>query len=223
MERERELETSLIGLRGSVLQTARRMAEERLVVGSEGNVSARVKGMEEMAITPSFVPYEEMEAKDIVVVNFQGEVVAGHRNPSAETKMHAAIYRTRSDAGAVVHSHSTYASALAVLRETIPPLIDEQVALLGGEVEVAGYGVPGSEELAKKAAQALERRDAALLANHGVVCCGKSLSQALRNALLVERLAQTYVIARLTGQPRHLPEESVELQRLVYETILGEA
>ncbi|MFQ5871831.1 MAG: class II aldolase/adducin family protein [Candidatus Geothermarchaeales archaeon] len=216
------MEASVVGLRGSVLETARRMTEERLVVGSEGNVSARVRDMEKMAITPSLVPYKEMKVEDIVVVNFQGEVVAGHRNPSAETKMHAAIYRARPEAGGVVHSHSVYASALAVLHETIPPLIDEQVALLGGEVKVAGYGVPGSEELAKNAAQALEQRDATLLANHGVVCCGKSLSLALRNALLVERLAQTYVIARMTGQPRPLPEESVELQRLVYETTLGE-
>ena len=102
---------------------------------------------------------------------------------------------------------------------SIEKLIDEQVALLGGEVTIAGYGFPGSDELARNVARALEGNDAALLANHGVVCCGKTLSHALRNAILVERLAQTYLVARMVGKPYPLPQESVELQQLVYKTI----
>ena len=193
------------------------MTRAGLVVAKEGNVSARLPGEEKIAITPSQIPYDVMKPEDILVVNFNEDVVLGKLVPSIETKMHIAIYKARSDAGGVIHTHSPCATALACVNGKIPPILDEQTVFLGGEVETTPYNLSGTTEIAANAAQALRDRDATLLANHGTICCGKNLDEALRNAILVEALAKILVTAKTMGEITLVPEGVVELQKQYYQ------
>ncbi|MGY5854033.1 MAG: class II aldolase/adducin family protein [Candidatus Thorarchaeota archaeon] len=185
-----------------------RMLEENLVIGSSGNASLRVE--DHVVITPSSVHYVNMAKDDIVILDMGNNAIEGHRNPSVEAQSHLEIYKQREDIRAIVHSHSIYATALAVLRKPLPPILDEVVPKLGGEIRVAEYAMPGTKDLAKNVAKAIEDRSAALLSNHGAFCAGKTLDDALFNAILLERTCRIYMNALQAGDPTELPEDVVE-------------
>jgi L-fuculose-phosphate aldolase len=211
-----------------VLAAVRRVAAAGLVSGASGNVSRRMRppdggapGGELVAITASSVPYHRFSASDVVVVDFDVEPVWGDAVPSSEALLHLAIYRARRDVGAVIHTHSLYASAFAVAGRQIPPILDEQVLTLGGPVEVAEYGASASEELAANAAAALGDRAAVLLRHHGVAGVGATLEEAVDVVALVERVAQIAAISLALGAPRVLPDEVVRMQQQVYRMTRG--
>ena len=198
--------------RSAVLEAAKIIHHDGLVVATSGNVSARVadeSGRKLMAVTASSIGYEELALDDIVVVDFEGDPVWGDAIPSTESLLHSAIYSARPDVNAVVHTHSVYASALAVANMPIPALIDEMVVYLGDSVQVAEYGFPGSEELAGRVVAALGERNAVLLRNHGVVGVGHSATEAVRGCQLVERMAHIYVVATTLGRATPLPADVV--------------
>ena len=210
----------LDNLREGLARIAREMAKLGLVSGGAGNASARVPGKNLLLITPTqfefkegSLKYEELEPDDIVLIDFSGKVVEGRRKPSSEFRLHARIYEARADVDAIVHTHSPFASTLAASRTRLPPILDEVVLFLGGAVEVAEYGLPGSEELAERAVKALGDRNAVLLANHGAVACGATLREALDNAILLERASMAYVLSRLVGGAIELPSEVVSALR----------
>jgi len=191
------------------------MLKNDLVIGSAGNASIRVDDY--VVITPSSIHYSEMSSNDMVVLDMNGTVLEGSRNPSIEYKMHLELYNTREDAKAVVHTHSVYASAMAVLNESLPPIIDETVPKLGSEIRVSTYAMPGTKDLATNVREAIEDRSAALIGNHGAVCIAKTLKDALHLAILLERICKIYMIAKQIGTPAHLPEEVVEDEQDVWE------
>ena len=201
--------------RAAVLRAAQAMASSGLVVATSGNVSCRLPDSEDrdlMAVTPSSLDYQAMTVDDIVVVDFEGDPVLGERVPSSETLIHAAIYRARPDVGAVMHTHSTYASALAVSALELPAMIDEMVILLGGRLRVADYGFPGTEELAEHVVRALGERNAVLLRSHGLIGVGRSPEEALHVCELTERLAHIYTLARMMGRAHALPADVVQAE-----------
>lgn len=191
-----------------LLQICKEMVENDLVVGSSGNASLRVG--DHVLITPSSVQYKTMMAENIMVLDLEGNVVEGELNPSVESPTHLEIYRQREDAGAVVHSHSIYTTALALLQMPLPPVLDEVVPKLGGEIRVTSYAMPGTKELAKNVVEALDMRSAVLIANHGAVCCAKTIRKAMEKAILLERTCKIYLLAKQIGNPIHLPEDVVE-------------
>lgn len=199
-----------------VLEVARSMFEKGLVAGTSGNVSMRLAEEELLAITPSRKAYDMLTVDDIQVIDFEGEPVEGELIPSSEALLHIDIYRARKDVRAVVHTHSIFASILAVARLEIPPILDEQVILTGGEVKVAEYAPPGSEELARNALAALEKRNAVILANHGLVSLGKTVQEALTVAEVVERIARIYVHTLLLNRVNALPAEAVESEKSLF-------
>ena len=204
--------------RTAVLETAKEMARLGLVSGSSGNVSLLIPGDNPLlAITPSRHPYRSMTAPDILVIDFEQNPLYGDLLPSSETMLHIAVYNGRPDVHSVVHTHSVYASICAVAGMAIPPVIDEVVVLLGGEVRVAPYQPPGSEELARSACEALENRNAALLSNHGLVAVGHDLDDAIDVAALVERAAQICVMTKLLGAERSLPSEVIAIEEGLYQ------
>jgi len=147
--------------------------------------------------------------------------VEGEGVPSSETQAHLAVYRARADVGAVIHTHSIYASALAVAGLEIPPLVDEQVVALGGSVPIAEYAMSGSQELADKACAALGEGNAVLLCNHGVLGVGADLAEAASVCELVERLAQVYVLALGLGRATPLPDQAVEVEKKIFRRSRG--
>ena len=195
------------------------MADLGLVVGTAGNVSARVQrdsGDDLMAVTPTGVPYSGMTEADIVIADFDVDLVEGELPPSSESVLHVGVYRARPDVHAVIHTHSVYSSVLAVLGIDLPSVIDEVVVYVGGEVRVSDYAFPGSEELSANVCAALGPRKAAFIANHGAVAVGRSLDEALDICLLVERASQIYVTARSIGEVREIPTEYVEAEAAIY-------
>ena len=188
---------------------ARRLAAAGLVVGPQGNVSARDPASGLVAITPSGMEYERMGAEDVPVLDLRGHPVEGRRRPSTELPTHLAIYRHRADVGAIVHTHSPYATTLAVLGWPLPPVLGEAAAVLGGEVAVAPYATTGTELLARHAVQALGDRQAVLLQSHGAVAVGRDLREALHAALVLESTARIYWMARLAGPVSALAPDEV--------------
>ncbi len=204
--------------RESVLLYAKRMWEAGLVVASAGNVSARVSGHSAIAITPTSVSYDVMTADQVVVVGLDsGHPIESKARPSGELPTHLAVYRHRSDVGAVMHTHAPYVSTLSVLRRPLPPIIDEMIVYFGGTIEVAGYAFTGTDDLAANVVGALGDRAGVLLSNHGNVCVGSDLAAALHVALTMESTARIYIESLRTGDPVVLPEESLRAGRAMYE------
>ena len=203
--------------RRAVVETAREMADKGLVVGSAGNVSMRVRGEEMLAITPSRKPYLRSSARRTSRSSTSRPgPVEGDALPSVESLVHIGVYRARDDAGAVVHTHSVYASALAVAHRPLPPVVDEMITSLGGEIPVTEYAFPSTEELAERVAEGVAERNAVLVANHGVVGLGKDPRAALTACELVERAAKIYVLATLLGGAHSLPPDVVDAEMALF-------
>ena len=190
-------------LRQRVVETARALNASGINQGTSGNVSARIDGG--LLITPTSLPYEQMQAADLVALDLQGQPLHdGQRRPSSEWRLHADILRQRPEAQAVVHCHSTSATALACHGRGIPAF-HYMVAVAGGvDVRCAPYALFGTQLFSDLALAALEGRQAALLAQHGQVTLATSLQQALRLAIEVETLARMYLQALQLGEPRVL-------------------
>ena len=201
----------------AVANAARELAGIGLVTGSSGNVSARLqdhRGL--LAITPLGKACSEVEARDIVVADFDAEPLEDGTMPSSETLLHAGIYRARPDVGAVIHTHPVYASVVAVAGLEVPPVIDEMVISIGGSIRVSKYAFPGTQELADSVLDALGDRGAALIRNHGAVAVGRDLGEAHDVSALVERVSQVYVQASILGKVVPLPEQVVETEMALY-------
>jgi L-fuculose-phosphate aldolase len=175
-----------------------------------GNISVRVGG-DAIAITPSGIPYSHTTLDDIVICGLSdGAILGGTCKPSSELPMHRAVYAARPETGAVVHTHSPYATTLAVLRRPIPA-VHYVISRLGtSEVPVVDYATYGSQELAENAFTGLAgTTKALLLANHGTLALGDDLAEASLNARVLEILAATYWRALAVGSPVILSDEEI--------------
>lgn len=178
-------------LRADIVRVAQAMDRAGFAPTKSGNVSARWHGG--LLITPSGLPYAAMTPNDVIAIDLQGGVRAGTRKPSSEWPFHTAIYRTRPDAQAIVHTHSPRATALSCARRSIPAF-HYMIAFGGGaDVRCADYATFGTQALADNAVAALDGRKAALLANHGVIALGATLDGAFAIAGEVENLAGQYL------------------------------
>jgi L-fuculose-phosphate aldolase len=197
------------------------LQERQLVIGTWGNVSVR-RG-DSAIVTPSRVPYEVLAANDMVTIDMEGNVLDGSRTPTSERDVHRLIYRKRPDIGAIVHCHSDYACAASCLGAPIPPLIEEMSQLLGGGIPCTRRYVPAGRhrELGEEAAAAIGSATAVLLKNHGPVCCGKDLEEALLACLVVEKAAKIFLALRGGGRPRSIERRHVASERHRFLTTYG--
>jgi L-fuculose-phosphate aldolase len=195
----------------NVVAACRELTRRRLTHGTSGNISVRHDATQ-FFISPSGMAYDSMQAEDVALMNLEGRW-RGRSRPSSEWRFHRDIYRSRETIGAVVHTHSTHAAALACTGRGIPSF-HYMVAVAGGvDIRCAPYHTFGTEELSEAALQALEGRMACLLGNHGVIACGQSLESALALAGEVENLALQYCAALQIGQVRLL--DDAEMQRVL--------
>ena len=196
-------------LRREIVRAAQRMNELGINQGTSGNISARCG--DRMLITPSAIPYEEMRAEDLASMPLEGERGAwsGPLPPSIEWRFHLDILRARPEAGAMVHTHAAYCTALSILRREIPA-VHYMIAAFGGPtIRCASYAVFGTEELAVAALEALRGRQACLLANHGMIVVGPTLPRAMWLAVELEALAKQYVLCLHAGEPVILTDAEV--------------
>lgn len=199
------------GLRLQVVLAARRLSAMGLNPGRSGNLSARVNGG--FLVTPSGASYDTLHPGDLVFLDPQGEHRGGQRTPSSEWRLHRDIYAHHPEAGAVVHTHSPYATTLACLGRGIPSFHYEVAFAGGNDIRCAPYATFGTQELSDHTRAALEGRRACLLANHGAVAFGASVEEALGLAEKVEALARLYWQVLQVGEPVLLDE--VEMARVV--------
>ncbi len=196
-----------------LLNMTRRSYEEALFAGTSGNLSVYDREKETMIITPSSIPYETMKEEDLVLMKLSGEIIEGRHRPSSEWRMHAAVYKEREDVGAVVHTHSPYATSFAVNREPIPIILIEMIPFLGGDMLVADFAMPGTEDVGREALKVLKGRNACLMSNHGVLAVGENLEQAHIRAIYAEDAAKIYSLAKSNGQVKEVPGEFVEIMK----------
>ena len=205
-----------------VLEAALKMAEKGLVVGSSGNVSLRLPPMhsrELLAITPTSRYYDLLTPDDIQVIDFEAEPVEGNLAPSVETMLHIGVYRVRKNINAVIHTHSVFASAVAVAGLDIPSILEDQVTFIGGEIKLAKHALPGSEEQVQNVVSALEDRNAALLPNHGAVGVGRNMREAFTVCELIEKTAKIYYLALSLGKVNLLPAEIAEAEKAFFKML----
>jgi L-fuculose-phosphate aldolase len=191
---------------GAVVRAARRMADIGLVVGTAGNVSGRAPDGT-IWLTPSSVPYPEVTVDNLAVVDIDGEQVGGEGSPSTEKPMHLACYRAFPEVGGVVHCHPPHASMFAVAHRPVPAVIEEVIVYLGGDVPVADYRTTGTEELSEEIVGHVGDRSAVLMANHGMLCVGRSPADALHAAEVAEHTARIVWGAEQLGGVVPLPDE----------------
>ena len=186
--------------RAEIAAACRRLAADRLVVGTAGNVSARSDEL--IAITATGTTFTDLTAEQVSVVDLDGELVAGELEPTSEIDLHLGIYR-RYDTGAVVHTHAPAATALACVRDELP-VVHYALLSLGGAVRVAPYATFGTPKLAQSVLDALEGRSGALMANHGAITHAASLAKALELMQVLEWTCEVYARAVALGTPRIL-------------------
>lgn len=194
----------------AVVEASLEVLRKGLVVGTCGNISLRLPsedGRELLAITPTSRYYDTLGVDDIPVVDFSAHPVEGSLAPSVETMMHICIYRARKDVCAVIHTHSAFATVVAVAGIELPPICDDQIAFIGGEIKVAKYAPAGTIELAENVNAALADRNAALMANHGMVAVGRTMREALTVCELAEKTAKVYIYASALGKVNLVPEQ----------------
>ena len=204
--------TDELALRQEVIATALGMNAAGINRGKAGNVSVRLRrdGFDGFLVTPTGLPYAQLVPADIAAMTLDGEA-AGPRLPSSEWRFHRDIYRSRADAGAIVHTHSPFATSLACLARGIPAF-HYMVAVAGGaDIRCAPYATFGTQALSDHAVAALEGRRACLLAQHGVIALGSSLERALALAVEVETLAEMYWRALQIGEPVTLPDDEMRV------------
>ena len=180
----------LLERRQSVQSTSISMASKGLATGSSGNVSLRLG--DHLLITASGVPYETLSTSQIVEIDCDGTKYSGTSNASSEWRMHAEIYRMRQDVEAIVHTHSPFATAAAVVFRSVRVVHDEGRILFGETLSVSAHAPPGSWDLARAVVEALADGKATLIGHHGAVAVGPTLQEALILAQKVEEAAQLF-------------------------------
>lgn len=197
-----------LDIRNEIIYTACDFNESGISFGTSGNLSARYE--EGFLITPTGLAYSDLKPDDIILCDSNGKVLSGDLIPSSEWPFHTAIYAARNDVNAIVHVHSPYATGLACTRKPIPAF-HYMVAVAGGDsIPCADYATFGTNELSKNVVATLTDRNACLLANHGMVAVGHSISSAYKLANEVEALAKQYCISLQLGGPVLLDDAEME-------------
>lgn len=207
-----------IALRRGIIDKCRWMNASGLNQGTSGNISARFG--EVMLITPSGIPYDAMTPEMVAAMPILADDGSwtGPARPSTEWRFHLDVMRARPEVGAVVHTHSTYATVLAIARRTIPACHYMIAAFGGNDIRCAAYARYGTKELSDLALAALQGRVGCLLANHGMIAVGPTLDKAMWLAVELETLAKQYYMSLLIGGPTLLPDREIEGVRAGFAT-----
>jgi len=194
-------------IKREMVDFARLMYERKLTVSSDGNLSVKMGGGQ-LLITPDFCCFGTVLESDLVKIDFFGNVLEGSKPPSSEFRMHVEVYKRRKDVGAVVHTHSPYATAFSAADAEIEPILSD-LAVFRGVVPKTTYAPPHTAEIAHAISHLVEDHDAILLRNHGALTVGATLEAAYLNAERLEFISQVTAIARQIGTLRKLSAEQL--------------
>jgi len=204
-----------VALRNALIETCQAMNRLQINKGTSGNVSVRVDGG--FLISPTGIAYDKLTPDRVVPMRMDG-TFDGDVLPSSEWRFHRDILHTRPDLNAIVHTHSTHATALAIMGMGIPALHYSIAAVGGHDIRCARYATFGTQELSDAALAAMDGRRACLLAHHGVIAAHADLGRALSLAVLVEELAKQYLLCRSLGEPPVLDEAEIDRVLVKYKS-----
>lgn len=203
------------------------LVSNHLVVSTGGNISQRLRfddgSADLFVIKPSGVSYENLKPVDMVVCDLDGRVVAGTRKPSSDTAAHAFVYRNMPEVGAVVHTHSNYATAWAAIGQPIPCVLTAIADEFGGEIPVGPFAIIGDDSIGQAIVATLSghRSPAVLMQNHGVFTIGKNATDAVKAAVMCEDAAKTVFIARQLGVPLPISQADIDSLHSRYQNVYG--
>ena len=195
--------------RAALVAGSRAVAEAGLVVGTAGNLS--IRSGDRLLITPRGSHLDAVDPRACVEIALADGAHDADAHPSSESALHRAIYAA-TDAGAIVHTHSHYATVLSTLVDELPP-IHYAIHALGGTVRVARYETFGTDALAAAVTEAMEGRRGALMANHGAIVAGRDVEHAVHLAITLEWLASVHYHAIVAGTPAILDEADIAAVR----------
>ena len=200
-------------LKAEVIKYSKKLNITNLSALRSGNISVRVKekGVEGFYITPSGMKYDSLKKKDIVFVSLKGIFDKKKNKPSSEWRFHQDIYVNKKDAKAIVHAHSTCATAVSSHQKNIPAF-HYMVAVAGGDdLKCTKYATFGTKQLSRNIVKALKNRSACLIANHGQVAFGENLEKAFELAQEIENICHQYINALRIGIPKILSKKEMKI------------
>ena len=200
-------------LKLEVIKYSKKLNITNLSALRSGNISvrAREKGVEGFYITPSGMKYSSLKIKDIVFVSLKGIYDKKKIKPSSEWRFHQDIYLSKIDAKAIVHAHSTCATAVSSHQKNIPAF-HYMIGVAGGEdLKCTKYATFGTKQLSKNIIKALKNRSACLIANHGQVAFSSNLEKAFELAQEVENICHQYINALRIGIPKILSNKEMKI------------
>ncbi len=197
-------------LKVQLVEAAARVAKIGLVPLTQGNLSARDPESGLILVTPHDYPYELMTVDDLVVVDLDGNVIEGVREPSAETPVHLTVYEKRTRAAAIIHAEPIYTNVFGVLHSPIAPVHVGVAIDVGGAVPVMPFEPSGSREFGYHMLEVMGDKNAVIWANHGMLAVGDSLNKALHCTVMVEMAAKIYHQALQLGEPIVLSDSIVQ-------------
>jgi L-fuculose-phosphate aldolase len=208
-----------------LIMTGAYVARAGLVAGGSGNISVKASladsgrtAQDMIIITGRGSQLANLSFSDLAITFADGSIGCAElqelsAQPSSELPMHRSVYDARPDVAAIIHTHSPQATAAAACHLTIPAFLDELTFMIGGHIATSEYAPPGSVELGANIVKALGDRQAALIANHGAIAVGSTLSESMKVAVVCEEAARVYAIARGLGGPMSIPESALERQK----------
>jgi L-fuculose-phosphate aldolase len=207
-------EDTIRNLRDRLVNVGKQLYNYGLVVGTEGNISARIPGTDRILIKPSGVSMGFLKAEDIIVVDLDGNKVEGELFPSIETPLHIAIYRVRRDVQGVVHTHAPFATAFGIAGTEIIPLQVEMFLYIPNGVPIVSFEMPGSRELAEAVQKLIVDFNAVILENHGVITVGSTIEEACLLNRMVEECAKVQLVATLLAGKDAVSWEAIKRKLL---------
>jgi L-ribulose-5-phosphate 4-epimerase len=187
-----------------IVESAQHLVNKGYLESTGGNLSVRIPAYSALAITPTNFDYMKMTKEDICILDLELNKLEGKLEPSVESGFHAGIYQVRPDVQAIIHTHQAFASALAIMRKPIPALFDEQVRYLGRSVNIIPYAPSGTKLLINTIARHIkDHHNAYILGNHGALCFGGSIENAITNVAILEKCSIAYLLTLCSGENGH--------------------
>ncbi|MBZ0289702.1 MAG: L-ribulose-5-phosphate 4-epimerase [Anaerolineae bacterium] len=211
-------------LREEVCALHAELPKNNLVAWTSGNVSARDPETNLVVIKPSGIKFPDLRPENMVIVDINGKVVETDYKPSSDTASHCVIYRARADVNGVVHTHSRYATAFAVLGREIPCVTTAMGDEFGGPIPCGGFALIGGEEIGTVVVEALKDSlsPSCILQNHGVFATGKNAENAVKAAIMTEDNAAIVWLALQIGTPLTISDEDIAKLHHRYTHIYGQ-
>lgn len=203
------MQKSELELRQEIVEIGRLVYQKGWVAANDGNISIRLDS-ERILCTPTKISKGMMSPEDMIIVDYQGNKIAGNRDRTSEIAMHLTIYGLRPDIQSVVHAHPPTATGFAAAGRALDQAMLPEVVVLLGSVPLADYGLPGTPALTEGMLPYIPKYDALLMANHGVVCYGETARDAFFKMEMVEHFARIALVAELLGGPSVLPRNEVK-------------